>query len=93
MALGSKKLDYYGRGSSTHLSKGALADERVNLVAVKEPLAVADDVIMVVVVKAFVVQLALFLVALILALGLLRTPLLLGIVHLKTTKSKQNRDD
>uniref|UniRef100_A0A6B0UU66 Putative secreted protein n=1 Tax=Ixodes ricinus TaxID=34613 RepID=A0A6B0UU66_IXORI len=37
---------------------------------------------MVVVVKALVVQLALFLVALILALGLLRTPLLLGIVHL-----------
>ena len=66
----------------THLSEGALADERVNLVAVHPLLAGLDDVVMVVVVVAVIVEAPLLLVARILALRLLCSPLLLGVVHL-----------
>lgn len=66
----------------THLSKRALADKRVDLVSVEELLAVLDDIVVIVVVVTVVVQLALLLVRAVLALSLLRTPLLLRVVHL-----------
>lgn len=66
----------------THLSERALADERVDLISVEELLAMLDDIVMIVIVVTVVVQLALLLVRAVLALCLLRTPLLLRVVHL-----------
>ena len=66
----------------THLSEGSLADERIDFVSVEEAFTVPDNVIVIIVVVAVVEHFALLLVLRILALRLLRSPLLLRIVHL-----------
>ncbi len=71
------------KNDGADLAEGSFADERVDLVPVEEALAVADDVVVVVVVVAVVEDLALLLVLRVLALRLLRPPLLLGVVHLQ----------
>lgn len=66
-----------------HLSEGALADERVNFVAVEPLLPVLHYVVVVVVVVAVVVNFPLFFGARVLRGNLLRTSLLLSVVHLQ----------
>lgn len=65
-----------------HLAEAALTDKRVDFVSIEKLLAIFDDVVMVLVVVAIVVQLSLLLVGGILALGLLSSSFLFGIVNL-----------
>lgn len=65
-----------------HLAEAAFADEGVDLVTVEKLLAVLYDVVVVLIVVAVVVQLALLLVGRVLALGLLSSSFLFGIVNL-----------
>lgn len=67
----------------SHLSEGALAYERVDFVAVEPLLPVLHNVVIVVVVVAVVVNFSLFLRARVLGWNLLRTSLLLSVVHLR----------
>ena len=69
------------------LAEGALPDERVNLVAVHPLLARVHDVVVVAVVVAFVVDVGVHLAFLGAGLVALRraarSPLLLGVIHLR----------
>lgn len=74
-----------------HLSKRALADEWVYLIAVQPLLSVLDNVIVVVVIIAIIVDFPLFLSAAVLWGNLLGSPLLLGIVHLDKWGAKHSK--
>lgn len=65
-----------------HLSEAAFADEGVDFVAIEKLLAIFDDVVVVLIVVTVVVQLPLLLVGRVLALGLLSSSFLFGIVNL-----------
>lgn len=65
-----------------HLAEAAFADEGVDFVAVEKLLAVFNDVVVVLIVVTVVVQLPLLLVGRVLALGLLSSSFLFGIVNL-----------
>lgn len=67
----------------SHLSEGALADERVDFVAVEPLLPVLHNVVVVVVVVTIVVNFPLFFGARVLGRNLLRTSLLFSVVHLQ----------
>lgn len=68
-----------------HLPKGTFADEGVYLVSLQEFLSVLHYVVMVVIVKAIVVDFALLLVRAVLPLDLGRPSLLFGIIYLENT--------
>lgn len=69
--------------------KNQLTDEGVDLVAVEKLLAIFDDVVVVLVVVAVVVQLPFLLVGRVLALGLLSSSFLFGIVNLRNKMGEQ----
>ena len=71
------------KSKPSYLAEGALADERVDLVAVEPLLARTHDVVVVVVVVALVVLATLLLVALVFVRRRVRPTLLLRVVHLK----------
>lgn len=69
--------------SYANLSEGALANKRVDLVAVQPLLPILHNVVIVVVVVAVVVHLALFFGARVLGGNLLGSPFLLRVIHLE----------
>lgn len=66
-----------------HLAKGALSNERVDLVAIHPFLSRLDDVVVVVVIVTVVIETSFLLVARVFTLGLLCPSLLLSIVYLQ----------
>lgn len=76
-----------------HLTERALANKRVDFVAIEKALAVTDNIVMIIIIVAVVVHLALLLIVLlagIFAGGLLLRPsFLLGIINLLTERKKK----
>lgn len=72
--------------SAKYLSKGSFADKRIDFVSVEETLAVADDIVVIVVIISVIVEFALLLVLRILTLRLLRSAFLLCIINLTNRK-------
>lgn len=71
---------------SPHLSKGAFPNQRVYFIAVQPLFSIFDDVIIIVVIIAVVVDLSLFLGTAIFRRDLLGSPLLFCIIHLRKKK-------
>lgn len=71
-----------------HLTERSLPYQRINFISIEELFARSDDVVVIIVVVAIIIELSLFLVArVVLALGLLCPPLLLGVVYLTARKT------